>query len=159
MASDSDQQTKIIVDFLSDIGLKVAERKISLDTFLPGICVHDGSLLYDDETLAHPGDLLHEAGHLAVISPTERESWTGDFTNAGGFELGAIAWSYAACLETGLETDIVFHKDGYKGEADWLLEALQDGASIGIPILQWKGMTNTCDDYLYPRMQYWLSRL
>jgi len=58
--------TRRIADFLADIGIKVASVSISRKTFLPGILVESGRILVDETQLTYPGDLLHEAGHLAV---------------------------------------------------------------------------------------------
>lgn len=159
MTANSTNNTENIINFLTRVGFKVERSKLSGNTFLPGIRIANGTIFVDEENLSYPGDLLHEAGHLAVVSPAERENWSGDFENAGGLELGAIAWSYAACLEIGLQPEIVFHNDGYKGEADWLIETIEGGSQIGVPILQWKGMTNTCNKYKYPKMENWLSQI
>ena len=65
--------TEGIVAFLRDIGLEVQKRVIDGDPVLPGIKVDQGVLLYDPARLQFPGDLLHEAGHLAVKSPADRK--------------------------------------------------------------------------------------
>ena len=72
----------------------------------------------DSEKLKYPGDLLHEAGHIAVTEEKLRSligteqmesSWPTD-----GDEIAAILWSFAACQHLGLELEVVFHPDGYK---------------------------------------------
>ena len=60
-----------IISFLIEIGLEVRKGEIQQTTFLPGIAMDCGALIVDESKLLYPGDLLHEAGHLAVI-PAER---------------------------------------------------------------------------------------
>ncbi len=42
-------------------------------TFLPGLHLHHGVLQIDLDKLAFAGDILHEAGHIAVCEPQERQ--------------------------------------------------------------------------------------
>jgi len=55
-----------------------------------------GVLSIDEMRLLYPGDILHEAGHIAVTSPDVRGGST--FSSTPGEEMAAIAWSYAAAL-------------------------------------------------------------
>ena len=145
-----------IVAFLSHIGLNLKEGDVPDDTFLPGICYLDQTLVYDREKLLFPGDLLHEAGHLALLSPQQRATANGDFAGDGGSEMAAIAWSYAACVYLSLPANIVFHADGYKGDAAWLVDTFSEGGYIGLPILEWKGLAHADGERAYPEMQHWL---
>src|SRR4051794_36817283 len=61
-----------IVAFLRDVGLEIQTGVLEGETVLPGINVDHGVLVFDPAKLKFPGDLLHEAGHLAVKSPVER---------------------------------------------------------------------------------------
>ena len=148
-----------ILKFLHEIGLKVELRELTEETFLPGMTVIDGALIVDPERVKWPGDLLHEAGHLALLSKTERQNWSGDFTGAGGYEMGAIAWSYAAAIKLGIPVDVLFHQDGYKGDADWLIEIFSNGPGIGIPVLEWLRMATSDGPGGYPEMVAWLCPL
>lgn len=58
--------TQKIADFLNEIGLAVRAASLDEETFLPGILIRKGEILVDEEKLLYPGDLLHEAGHLAI---------------------------------------------------------------------------------------------
>ncbi len=145
-----------IIEFLQGIGLTVVQRSIPGNTFLPGIRVESGTLQVDIDRLKFPGDLLHEAGHLALLSPPQRHGWSGDFTDAGGYEMGAIAWSYAACCHLGLAPEVVFHAGGYLGDSDWLVELFTLGPGLGVTILEWKGLTRSSGDQAFPSMQHWL---
>ena len=156
MGEQPDQAVNAIVEFLNRIGLKTSSREISGETFLPGIRVERGLLVYDPEKLKYPGDLLHEAGHLALLPTAERNHTVGDFKGNAGNEMGAIAWSYAACLHLGLPIEVLFHEDGYKGDASWLAETFAGGSYIGLPILEWKGLASAAAAKPYPQMQRWL---
>lgn len=153
-----DETTRKIIEFLAQIGLALEERDVSDDTFLPGITVVDGVLVFDRQRLKYSGDLLHEAGHLAILPTAQRENASDDFGGDGGNEMAAIAWSYAACVHLGLPLQVVFHDGGYKGDSVWLAEIFSDGKYIGLPILEWKGMTSSSGDTTYPRMRHWLCQ-
>lgn len=145
-----------IVGFLVQIGLRVGPCELEGNTFLPGIEIQDGTLWFDPDRLLYPGDLLYEAGHLALLSATERErACDADFTE-GGHELAAIAWSYAVCRYLELPLEILFHRQGYRGDADGLIENFKAGRYLGVPILVWKGMTESEGSQAFPAMQHWL---
>lgn len=148
-----------ILPFLAEIGLAVRERPVAEATFLPGILIEHGALVFD-RTQAEPGDLLHEAGHLAVMTPVERAAATGDLGTGPGEEMAAIAWSYAACRHLELPAEVVFHPGGYRGGAQALRENFTAGRYVGAPMLQWFGMTRErtdgSDTPVYPRMRHWL---
>jgi hypothetical protein len=73
--------TNRIAGFLDEIGIEVVPLKLADErTFLPGIKVSCGALHVDEEKLKYPGDLLHEARHLAV-APGDRRSSLNDEIN------------------------------------------------------------------------------
>jgi hypothetical protein len=113
---------------------------LGADTFLPGVTLEPGGLIVDAERLLYPGDLLHEAGHLAVMLPAPRASTGSNAGSEMGDEIAAQTWSYAAAVHLGLSPEIVFHPVGYKGAAQTLLEVYRDGKA-GVPLLQWMGLT------------------
>ena len=137
----NDPTTKIIADFLTEIGIDVTSDKLEEETFLPGILVDDGKLIIDEEKLLYPGDILHEAGHLAVKPASERKNIHITFGNDPAEEMMALAWSYAALVHLNIKPEIVFHEHGYKGESEHLIQAFQQGGYLGLPMLQWLGMT------------------
>ncbi len=141
----SGEITRKIVDFLIEIGIPVVSSSIDGETFLPGILVENGRLLVDESKLLYPGDLLHEAGHLALADSGLRKSLSGEVAFPGVImepvESQAIAWSYAAALHIELDPAIVFHEKGYKGNASGLLFNFQLGAYIGVNGLQAAGLT------------------
>lgn len=149
--------TKIFA-FLSEINLPVFVRDLPMETFLPGVAVIDGRLCVDLERLKYPGDILHEAGHLALLTETARNESDGDFKDAEGYEVGALAWSYAASVCIGLPLEVLFHNGGYKGDSEWLVETFANGCYIGLPILEWKGLASSSGHHAYPSMHSWLCK-
>lgn len=140
--TSNNQHTQTIVNFLIEIGIEVEARELKQETFLPGILIDCGRLVIDESKLLYPGDLLHEAGHLAVVSPQRRAELYGNVaTGDGSEEMPAIAWSWAALKYLGLEPEIVFHADGYRGASASIIENFSAGLYFGVPVLQWLGMT------------------
>lgn len=142
-----------IAAFLENVGLPVRFCEITAPTFLPGIAVDQGVLTIDQRRLLHPGDLLHEAGHLALLRPGERAIAHGHLGTDGGFEMAAIAWSWAAARHLRLDPAVVFHEAGYRGGARALRENFLAGRYIGVPLLVWAGLTTAA---AYPVLSTWL---
>lgn len=152
-----------IVTFLRSIGIPVEPRSLPDDTFLPGIEVEHGRLFVDEGKLQFPGDLLHEAGHLAVLSPQEREGTSGDDVGDDGAEIAAIAWSWAALVHLDLDPTVVFHNAGYRGSSQNLIQIYQEGRLYGQSLLTYYGMTEFampgCEpigEVVFPAMKTWL---
>jgi hypothetical protein len=135
-----------IVAFLRSIGIEVELVASLADRpgFLPGILMERGRLLVDASTLTWPGDLLHEAGHIAVAPPSIRVSLGGALDVPGvdmtELEHAAIAWSYAAALAIGLDPAEVFHAGGYRGHSAGLLMTYGAGVYPGANLLEAAGM-------------------
>lgn len=129
-----------IAEFLLAIGLPLERRELCYKTFLPGISVEQGVILIDEAKLRYPGDLLHEAGHLAVVTSERRKRIQVDAGKKATEEMMAIAWSYAALAHLGLEPSVVFHEEGYRGGSESLIENFAHGRYIGLPMLQWLGL-------------------
>jgi hypothetical protein len=154
-----------ILSFLTVIGVEVKPGELPAGTFVPGIRIDRGTLVLDRARLAYPGDLLHEAGHIAVTLPSHRPGLsdnlaTGDFQNDMGNEIAAIPWSYAAARHIGIDPAHVFHAAGYRGAAQSYLENFAAGRHVGVPLLQFFGMTREFDEgtgaAVYPCMARWL---
>jgi len=159
-----DPTLRRIVEFLQAIGLELRLAEVSGRTFVPGIAIDHGTLVVDAARLAYPGDLLHEAGHLAVMEPARRRVCHIDVGKRAAEEMMAIAWSYAASVHLGLDPSVVFHEGGYRGGASALVENFTQGRYIGVPTLQWIGMTAegvraaALGVPPYPHMLYWLRQ-
>lgn len=148
MQNQSEQSlTDQIVDFLMRIGIKVAAARIEEETFLPGILIARGEILVDRRKLIYPGDLLHEAGHIAVVPGRLRHFLNGEVSvpelDADLIEQRAIAWSYAAAVHLGIEPRAVFHAGGYRGQSEQLLTTFGYGVYPGANGLEDFGLTAT----------------
>jgi hypothetical protein len=158
----TDPTTATLVAFLQSIGLDVRAGALDQPTFLPGIKIDHGGLVVDETQLRHPGDLLHEAGHLAVATPERRAAMHEDAGGDPAEEMMALAWSYAAIVHLQLDPAIVFHDHGYRGDGASLIENFEAGRVIGLPMLQWVGLTlderNASEQGLppFPHMLRWL---
>ncbi len=141
MSEFQEPVTARIVDFLRGIGLTVTAGELPTPGFLPGIQIRDGGLLIDPAQLLYPGDLLHEAGHLAVKTTDERAKAGSNVGKKLAEEIGAICWSYAALTHIGLDPAVVFHPAGYKGASQSFIENYTQGYHPGLPLLQWMGLT------------------
>jgi hypothetical protein len=136
-----------MVEFLAVIGIEVVPRRLDSDCFLPGIRVDSGRLYVDEEKLIYPGDLLHEAGHLAVAPGDLRPTLSGEVVIPGAdmnaVEVQATAWAYAAITYLNLDPRILFHEGGYMGESQGLLFTYGSGVYPGAHSLAELGMTAT----------------
>jgi hypothetical protein len=146
-----------LLAFVRRIGLVVREARLPQTTFLPGLLIEAGELVVDRRHLRYPGDILHEAGHLAVTPAAERPTLGGNITEnhpeRAGDEMAVLAWSYAAAQALGLPIEALFHPAGYKGQSEWLIQNMQSTQPIGLPLLVWMGLTTTAD---FPHMVQWL---
>jgi len=133
-----------ILSFLQKIGLAYQLETIEEDTFLPGLKLRNGALVIDTKRLLYPGDILHEAGHLACMPPNIRQIMNDNLEDCDmhrGGEMMALAWSYAACIFLKIDPEIVFHQNGYKGAGQNLIQNFNAGNIIGLPLLQWSDMS------------------
>ena len=150
----------VILAFLADIGIPVVTGRVC-DSVLPGMTVKAGGIRIDPAIAPWPGDLLHEAGHIAVTDPAQR-NLLSQVSDDPGEEMAAIAWSWAAAMHLGLDAEVVFHAGGYRGGAASLAENYRTGGTMGVPILAWYGMTAEPHRAAaqgmasYPTMQRWL---
>ncbi|MFT4112574.1 GNAT family N-acetyltransferase [Silvibacterium sp.] len=157
-AFDRDGVIISIAMFLEDLGLTVEFAPVSARSTLPGIAIVANGIRVDRETLLYPGDLLHEAGHLAVMTPEERSDPDSNPTDPAS-EMGAIAWSAAAALHLGIPLEVVLHDQGYKGMAPQLRADVATGRIAGVPYLGWLGLTTLTTPTtktIYPQMLGWL---
>jgi hypothetical protein len=146
-----------IVNFLNAINISVVEKKLSDDTFLPGLSIEGGTLVMDPEKLKYPGDLLHEAGHIAVteekLRPLIGTPDIGSDWPTLGDEIGSILWSYAASCHLKLDLEVVFHPHGYRNASKWFIEQFENKNYMGLPFLEWMSL---CTKEEFPKMDKWL---
>lgn len=133
------------IDFLNNIGIKIIFRTVPDDSFLPGLAIEEGCIIVNRNALQFPGDILHEAGHIAVVPAIERQSLSPETIaqrpNNAAEEMMAIAWSYAACIHLKINPNFVFHDNGYKGGGSYIADNFRDKKYFGLPMLQWIGLT------------------
>lgn len=147
-----------VVNWLQSIGLKIKpwselNSSKNIPSFLENIKIFEGKIYINQKT--HPGDLLHDAGHVATTpsflrsylsgnldindntfdelfksklidySNSESDEWTA-FMNCG--ETAAIAWSFAATIEIGeLNRALIFENWSLTNEEK---EALYSGLEL-----------------------------
>lgn len=165
MTTKNTKEVIQILDFLKNIGINVVEKELPKETFLPGLALSAKGIEIDFDKLLYPGDILHEAGHIAV-TPKEQRALIG--TNempeewpTQGDEIATMLWSFAASVHLKLPIDFVFHHNGYKNQSDWLIESYSNENYIGLPLLEWMGLTtgktNDLDkENAFPKMSKWL---
>ena len=134
----SDPLVTRLSTFVRSIGIEVQGGAIDWKTQFPGLDIKSGTVLVDEEQLIHPGNILHEAGHLAVHDPARRRE--PKFSPSRGEELSALAWSYAATVHLGLSSELIFYPGSYHGWATSLVENFAEQRYLGVPLLQLYGM-------------------
>lgn len=163
-----DELLTVVLPFLEEKGIQYRFAPLEEECFLPGLSIENGVIIIDRDALKHPGDLLHEAGHIAVVPADERNTLNAKNIAArkdnAAEEMMAIAWSFAATVHLGIKPEIVFHDDGYAGGGSGIAENFSEGRYFGVPMLQWVGM---CADEQrakeigvnpYPYLLSWLRK-
>lgn len=152
--------TQILLDFLSGIGIRVREGEVPADSFLPGIRLVAGALVVDRAALRWPGDLLHEAGHIATTPGSLRAQLDDQLADDPAIphrgEAEATAWAWAALTQLGLPAGLLFHAGGYHGHSAGLALTYAMGVYPGAAGLARAGMTTLGGADGYPRMRRWL---
>jgi hypothetical protein len=125
-----------IIEFLVSIGLPPREEVFGGTGFLPGIRIERGTLVFDRARLLAAGDLLHEAGHVALTPARHRHELDGDVAPEQHYEHGgeveAIAWSFAAATSLQLPLEELFHANGYRGQSAGLALSFSLGVYPGV---------------------------
>jgi len=177
--TDLSAATDRIVAFIEGLGIPIRDGDVPADAFLPGVRIADGGLTIDRAALFTPGDLLHEAGHLAVV-PKRYRGRIGEDVDAGvarvraeaaaagdhdpvlegleglGGELQAIAWSFAACRHLDLPLEIVFRPGAYGTDKNggahpmMIAQQIEMGFFPGLHRLIQAGMTAPPQSMLQP---------
>lgn len=157
---------KKILTFLEQIGIKVIEKELPNETLLPGLTLESDIIFIDYTKLKYQGDFLQAAGLIAVASKLNRDL-IGTEKIASKWptqsdEMSAILWSFAAASFIEIPLSFLFHKNGYDGSSEWLIETFSDGNYIGLPFLQWSKMAYSNDEVaknpklVFPAMKNWI---
>lgn len=169
--------------FLESIGITVRLERGAAG-FLERMRVDGASIVVDDEDPELVGDMLHEAGHIAVTPSLFRGSLTANVDDAASLmaqyfnehpncmafpedpvaraimqsgEQEAIAWSYAAAHHLGIDTMLPFAK-GFDGDGRETHDMLVIGHHLGIHGLFHSGMTDLPRQGAgYPAMKRWMQ--
>jgi hypothetical protein len=154
---------RCIVDWLTSVGIDVDRRVIAVPGAVPGVTLGGGGLVVDPSGPAHVGDLLHEAGHLALLPPSVRARAEGRLDDSWGTEMeaGAICWSVAAAWHLGLDLRAILHDHGYRGAGSRLASTFEAGVFPGLPLLIDAGLAHAPRSApvgapAYPAMIRWL---
>lgn len=155
-----------VVAFLRRAGIAGEEAVLDEPCFLPGVRIRRGTLAFDCERLCAAGDLLHEAGHIALTPARHRHELDGDVRPdqhyPHGGEAEAIAWSFAAAQRIALPLDELFHAAGYAGHAQALAFSYSMGVYPGAAGLAELGLAAVGESArqagvpAYPHMLRWL---
>lgn len=166
MNSGNNEAFEKCIQFIIEIGIQVEFKKTREGTLLPGFEIDKGILYINKDAILYPGDILHEAGHIAVVPANERSTLNAQSIaqrkNRDAEEMMAIAWSYAACVYLDIDAEFVFHESGYKEGGSAIANNFKEGRYIGVPMLQWVGMTfdkkqeKEPNNPVYPAMLQWL---
>jgi hypothetical protein len=149
-----------LAHFVRSVGINVEPAQITWKTQFPGLDIRAGVILVDESHLIHPGNILHEAGHIAVHDPEKRKNTK--FQPGRGEELSALAGSYAATVHLKLDLELVFYPESYHGWSNALVENFRAGRYVGVSLLQRFGMSYEPRLALvhgvppYPHMVRWL---
>lgn len=154
-----------VLSFLNEIGIAVIEKELE-ETFLPGLSLGPNCIYIDFDKLLYPGDILHEAGHLAVTTAVQRKvvgtkEMSPDWPTQAE-EIGTILWSFAALNHLQLPLEFVFHPNGYKNASDWFISNFSTQSYIGLPFLEWVGLCLSEDRAIkegkpaFPAMLKWM---
>ena len=175
------------VDFLNKIGLNtVFENNNSVfnKTFIKNVSIIDGTLFINKKTKI--SDLLHEAGHLAVLHPDYRKLINNNLTSIlqkmateidtakqenekYGYceEVCATAWAGAVGFYLKLKDNDIINKKQYQNGGADILCSLKNNCYIGIKQLQYAGfcvqyepakrLTQFADLPVYPQLKKWLQ--
>lgn len=161
----SQAELEAVVAFVNSIGLPLVAGRPDLGpAFIPdAYCWIRQGVLYYHPTQAHPGDFLHEAGHLAVLPGHVRSRAHGDvdalelmgpISGIDHDDASAIAWSYAAALTAGVDPWLAFEHGFTDDElARNAFDEVRHHQHEGINCLVDIDMTTLA---LYPKMDLWL---
>jgi hypothetical protein len=130
-----------IITFIRSIGIEVVETEMHRVTLVPGIDIRSGRLAVEPKRMCRPADLLHEAAHIALKPRSERALLDGTAGSSPAEELSAIAWTWAAAAHLRIDPVEVFHDDVPSGNGQTLRENFTGGHYLGVPMLEYWGMT------------------
>lgn len=178
-ALPSSHWNRLIAAELATIGIEAEERSHA-SGFLDGIRIEKGRILYSPD--APPSNLLHEAGHLAIMPTTFRHlaedrlsqvfAAMGDALQRRMDETGnpddpliraimqcsdmeATAWAWAFGVRVGLPHAIIILDEEYGGDGAGVRVQVSNNMYMGINGLRAAGMVESVRRY--PDLSKWLQ--
>jgi hypothetical protein len=178
-AHPSSHWNRLIAAELATIGIE-AEKRSHASGFLDGIRIEKGRLLYSSD--APPSNLLHEAGHLAIMPTAFRhlaedrlsqvfaamgEALQRRMDETGNpddpliraimqcSDMEATAWAWAFGVRVGLPHDIIILDSEYGGDGAGVRMQVSHGMYLGINGLRAAGMVQSVRTY--PQLSKWLQ--
>ena len=162
---DNGQALGLAEAFLNSIGLPCVRRP-GASGFIVGVEIVHGSIHFDP-LVAHVGDILHEAGHIACLSAPFRAVANGNIAGAqralleaasaadlhpddprmrAALQTGdaeATAWAWAAGKHLGLKEDLIIRDQDYSNDGASVRLGLSLNAHLGIHGLAHAGFCAT----------------
>ena len=160
-----------VVDFINSIGIE-AKFVDGANGFLDHVVIKNGTIEISPK--ASVGDVLHEAGHLAIIPKKFRHLADGDIDDSveNIFSLiqdldgdhpdmiamlqcsdtEATAWAWAAGKNLNIEEDKIIENHSYEGTGESIRLALRMRSYLGINGMAAAGMVKQRE---YPSMIKW----
>lgn len=171
---------EIVINFLNSIGIKCHIVENVKNSFLKAILIKDGELYLTKK--CNISDILHEAGHLAILPPLYRKQANGDLkvllkkmykeidTTLPENEKymycednEATAWAFSCGTYLKLPHSQIILKKQYQNTGKDVLFGLRHNSHFGIHGLAragWcsvKKIHTTVDKPLYPNLNKWLQ--
>jgi hypothetical protein len=167
-----------VIGFLNAIGIPISMRS-GATGFLSGVEIVKGRIEVDER--AKVSDLLHEAGHLAVLPGRFRCTMSGDIDKGlkamfstlnregvhpidpvyvaaiNGDDQAATAWAWAAGSHLSIPGESIID-GGYEGEFETVRTLLAIGAHAGISSLAASGFcSGRRGECPFPRLTFWIQ--
>jgi hypothetical protein len=169
-----------IVLELNKLGIKSVFGDIR-DSFISGVAIKNGTLIIDKDCSI--SNLLHEAGHLAVLPKEYRTQANDDLAHVlrkmykevdcskeenrrfmQCEDAEATAWAYAFGIRCNVDTDLIIDSDQYDGTGRDVLESLALGSGFGVSGLSRLGWCATNKIHsissglpMFPHLIKWLN--
>jgi hypothetical protein len=181
------KKLNILLEFLNKIGLETIfsnDNNLFEKTFLKNVSIKNGVLFVNNKTKT--SNLLHEAGHLAVLHPDYRKLVNNnlstilkkaiteiDFMQECNAKYGyceevcATAWAYAVGVYLEFKEKDIIEKLQYQNAGNDIFFDLENKTYIGIKQLQYAGfcvqyesakqLTQFADLPVYPQLKTFLQ--
>lgn len=162
-----------VIEKLNDIGLTVKSGYVPNKSFINGVYINSGNIIYD--TSATISDVLHECGHVAIVPRKYHSLCMGDMERSAKrifnklvpdsvdyrkmlhtSDQEATAWAYAFGKSINLDTSLIINAKDYDGEGEEIGIMLDCRSYGGINGLICAGMINNVRQY--PKLNYWVQQ-